>query len=98
MDCERITPQRAWKPNAKISPGAEMPWKAKIAPTILEVDVDASVSVCLLTVEVRARKCLYDSQTDQEISWRNEAGLNDVFPQQRDDNLWERRNVNDNPK
>ena len=37
---------------------------------------------------------MYDSQTDQEISGRNEARLNDIFPQERDDYLWKRRNVN----
>ena len=31
---------------------------------------------------------MYDSQTNQEISWRNEARLNDVFPQERGDYLW----------
>ena len=44
----------------------------------------------LLTVEIRSRKRLDDSQTNQEISWRNEAGLNDVFPQERGDHLWEK--------
>ena len=44
----------------------------------------------LLTVEIRSRKRLDDSQTNQEISRRNEARLNDVFPQERGDYLWEK--------
>ena len=44
MDRERIAPQRAWKPNAKISPGEKIPRKPRIAPTIDGVDVGASVS------------------------------------------------------
>ena len=34
---------------------------------------------------------MYDSQTNQEISWRNKARLNDVFPQERGDYLWDKK-------